>query len=228
MFAVKEIFKSVQGEGSRVGFPTIFVRFAGCNLWSGLEHLREKGIGHCALWCDTDFVKGTKMSLDELVEAMEKEVSNGPLKMVVFSGGEPTLQLKTDEGYELVQRLFSVGWWVCVETNGTHGFEECPILEVILNHPKGHITMSPKPLKADLSSVEHLKLRKGTDLKVVVPTPFPIEDFIKDFEYEHYFFQPLDTQDGSKGVTSVDHAIQLCEKYGWRLSCQTHKFLNLP
>jgi len=143
MFAVKEIFKSVQGEGSRVGFPTIFVRFAGCNLWSGLEHLREKGIGHCALWCDTDFVKGTKMSLDELVEAMEKEVSNGPLKMVVFSGGEPTLQLKTDEGYELVQRLFSVGWWVCVETNGTHGFEECPILEVILNHPKGHITMSP-------------------------------------------------------------------------------------
>lgn len=229
MFIVNEIFTSVQGEGSKVGYTTIFVRFAGCNLWSGLEHLRDKGKGHCALWCDTNFVNGDKMTTDELVNTMEDIVKDWRDKYVVFTGGEPTLQLKREQGSVLINTLFEKGWNICIETNGTNGFEECPILETIVDHPQGHITVSPKPLKADLTSVEHIKLRKGTDLKVVVPSPFPLEAFMdSSFDFEHHYFQPLDTQDGSNGVANIDHTIQLCQQYGWRVSVQTHKFLNLP
>lgn len=226
MFSIKEIFSTVQGEGSKVGCPAIFVRFAGCNLWSGQEHLREKGRGECSLWCDTDFFRGDKFETSDLLIRLSKMSENWRNKMVVFTGGEPALQLKKPDAMALVERLLNTGWVVAVETNGTMGFEDCPVLKTIFDHKNGHITVSPKLLKEDLQSLDHLKLRSGTDLKVIVPNIFPLEELSK-WNFENFYFQPMDEHDGTIGCSNLEDTIYLCQKYGWRLSCQIQKFLKV-
>jgi len=228
MFTIKEIFATLQGEGSRSGTPAIFVRFAGCNLWSGQDHLREKGKGHCALWCDTDFFRGDKYEGSELLNRLNRLTSKWQDKMVVFTGGEPCLQLKKPEAVGLIERLLNTGWVVAIETNGTISAEECQVLNILNDHPNGHITVSPKPLmdKSKRHSIEHIKLRFGTDLKIIIPTVLPLNEF-QELNFEHFFFQPMDLQDGTSGLSSVEETIEFCITYGWRLSCQTHKFLNL-
>ena len=229
MFAIKEIFSTIQGEGSKSGFPSVFVRFAGCNLWSGQDHLREKGKGQCALWCDTDFFRGDKYEVSELLNILKKRTSLWHKKKVVFTGGEPCLQLKKPEAVGLIERLLNTDWIVAIETNGTISAEDCPVLKILHNHENGHITVSPKPLmdKEKCHSIDHLKLRFGTDLKVIVPTILPLNEF-QILEFENFFFQPMDLQDGTNGISNLEETIELCKNYGWRLSCQTHKFLNLP
>ena len=106
MLRIKEIFSTMQGEGSKAGMPAIFIRLAGCNLWSGLEKFRHKGKGDCALWCDTDFVKGDKYSDSELIADLEKLTENWKKKFIVITGGEPTLQFKKDKNLDVIKRLF--------------------------------------------------------------------------------------------------------------------------
>ena len=223
MFSVKEIFATVQGEGSKAGNPSIFVRFAGCNLWSGLEKLREKAKGHCGLWCDTDFVKGTKYSEEDLISAIHSLSSQWKEKSVVFTGGEPLLQLKKKKGKSLVGKLFSDGFSVCIETNGTISNE---VSDYILVHPKGHITVSPKPLMNFTSDIEHILLREGTDLKIIIPTSFNLKK-LRQWSFEHFYLQPMDVQDGTIGNVNVEKTVNLCYKFGYKLSVQTHKFIGM-
>src|SRR5579872_6093269 len=126
-YAVKEIFYTLQGEGANSGRPAVFLRFAGCNLWSGLARDRDKGPGGCSRWCDTDFVGtdgdggGRFESAPDLVSAVELHWSPAPdaqrtdRKFVVCTGGEPLLQLDAP----LLAAFNAAGWLVAVETNGT-------------------------------------------------------------------------------------------------------------
>src|SRR6185312_7207199 len=126
-YAVKEIFYTLQGEGAHAGRPAVFLRFSGCNLWTGLERDREKGPGGCSRWCDTDFVGtdghggGRFGSVRELIQAVESQWPHdgqrgqGVRPFLVCTGGEPLLQL--DE--PLLAELNKRGWQVAAETNGT-------------------------------------------------------------------------------------------------------------
>ena len=225
MFAIKEIYTSFQGEGSKTGMPCVFVRFAGCNLWSGQEHLREQGRGECSMWCDTDFFRGEKYDGDQLLAKINNLTQNFKQKMVVFTGGEPALQLKKPEAVGLIEKLLNIGWIVSIETNGTLGVDDCPVLKILQDHKNGHITMSPKLLKNSLD-MSHIKLIKGTDLKVVCPTNLSITE-LEEMDFEYKYFQPMDVQDGSNGISSLQDTLFMCEKYGWRLSCQTHKLVEM-
>ena len=225
MFVIREIFETLQGEGSKAGTPAIFVRFTGCNLWSGNERLRERGKGECANWCDTDFFKGQKFSCLRLIEILENATKGWKSKTVVFTGGEPTLQLKSSDGEYLVKVLLQENWNVCIETNGTMSLDDCSALNLIYKAKNGHITMSPKMLK-NSESIEHIKLTKGTDLKIITPSNIPINKFV-EMEFKNFYLQPLDNKDGSIGLSNLENAIHLCQKYGFKISIQTHKLIGL-
>ena len=111
-------------------------------------------------------------------------------------------------------------------TNGTIGLNDCPILRHILNHKDGHITVSPKPLQTYNENIQHIKLRSGTDLKIIIPTSFELEYF-RDMDFKNFYLQPIDRRDGSIGGTDLNNTLELCERYGYLLSVQTHKFIGL-
>lgn len=232
MLRVVEIFDTIQGEGSQAGMPAVFVRLVGCNLWSGLEHLRSKGIGACAEWCDTLFHSGEKRTPESVVSAVF-EASPG-CKSVVITGGEPTLQLRKPEGIQLLKLLCAAGVKVSIETNGT---QEIPDeVDSLLSH----ITCSPKPLKGKGGLASHIKLPKrgSWDLKVVHPTPFS-DELLREWSKSagHSFVQPCDQ---GPGVDNLPGAIQMVKRlnstasneewsrWPWKLSIQTHKLLGLP
>lgn len=229
---VKEIFATVQGEGSKAGVPAVFVRLTGCNLWSGNFNNRI-GSGECAKWCDTDFFRGEKKSTPELISEIEKLTNGWYNKTVVITGGEPTLQLRKRENYEFILTLITLKYTVCIETNGTFSFEECPLLETLYYYKKGHITVSPKALQKNIdngnaSDISHLKLREGTDLKVIVPTHFDLKELKDKTDFTNYYVQPMDNQDGNIGNNNLNLALELANKYGYKLSVQTHKLIGLP
>jgi 7-carboxy-7-deazaguanine synthase (Cx14CxxC type) len=212
-YAVKEIFYTLQGEGANAGRPAVFLRFAGCNLWTGLEKDRDKGPGGCSHWCDTDFVGtdgsggGKFKTADELVTAV---VSHWPTHvkhahpLVVCTGGEPLLQLDA----ELAHAFRRAGFNVAVETNGT------------IEPPAGvfWITVSPKA-----GSV--LKLRTGHELKLVYPQPGAEPERFQDLDFRYFYLQPMD---GPKAAENTKLALQYClEHPQWRLSLQTHKILGI-
>lgn len=155
-YAIKEMFLTLQGEGLRSGHKSVFVRFAGCNLWNGNPAHRDKGKGACAKWCDTDFgvTTGRKVeryTANDLERAMSRlwPMKRHKLRWVVITGGEPMLQF--DQALAL--RLRNKGWAIAMETNGTHLIPEGTV---------DHITLSPK-LYGDLTQlVCH-------ELKVVLP-----------------------------------------------------------
>jgi organic radical activating enzyme len=168
-YAIKEIFDTIQGEGARAGTRAVFIRFAGCNLWSGREEDRGKGRGACAAWCDTDFVDGEKLSAQEIVARVEelwpRWTGRGvppnqrwhrdrPKRWVVVTGGEPALQF--DEA--LREALRAAGFSVAMETNGT-----CDRASVRL---VDHLCVSPK-----LGST--LEVMRAHELKVVIPGVVP-------------------------------------------------------
>jgi len=209
-YAVKELFLTLQGEGSQAGRPAVFCRFAGCNLWSGREQDRASAV---CTFCDTDFVGmdgpggGRFETPDDLVEAA-LALWRGPAdqpKLVVCTGGEPLLQL--DE--PLIAAWRGAGFEVAVETNGT------------LPAPAGldWICVSPK---ADAP----LTLTRGQDLKLVYPQPGVDPARFEGLAFDHFLLQPMD---GPSRLENTRAAIDYCLAHPrWRLSVQTHKYLGLP
>jgi 7-carboxy-7-deazaguanine synthase (Cx14CxxC type) len=207
-FAVKEIFYTLQGEGQQVGRAAVFCRFAGCNLWSGLEKDRADAICN---FCDTDFVGGEKFpDAQTLAEAIDDTwVRNCKLqiadcKLVVCTGGEPLLQM-TDE---LVRLLHERGFEVAIETNGT----KLP--------PAGidWICVSPKA-NADLV------LKTGHELKLIYPQTGAAPERYEALPFEHFFLQPMD---GPERERNTQLAVRYClEHPQWRLSMQTQKYLGI-
>ncbi len=158
------MFRTLQGEGANAGTPALFVRFAGCNMWSGHEQDRQEG--NCSAFCDTDFVGGVETSLDEIADAARG------VPLIVLTGGEPMLQAD-----EPLRRRFHKTHRLAIETNGT--------VKVPTNWWGGvWITVSPKV------PVNELKQRCGSELKVIVPTynPYAFRSLRKNFRY--MFVQP--------------------------------------
>jgi 7-carboxy-7-deazaguanine synthase len=211
-YAVKEIFYSLQGEGAQVGRPAVFLRFSGCNLWSGRVEDRDRGSGSCSLWCDTDFVGtdgsgGGKFDCHrELTAAVERAWPRDFLsrRFVVCTGGEPTLQL--DES--LTDALHSAGFEIAIETNGTR------------SPPRGvdWVCVSPK---AGSSVV----VQNGNELKLVYPQAGLDPAAFEGLDFDHYFLQPMYGADFDRNARL---ATEYCLSHPrWRLSIQTHKVLGL-
>lgn len=208
MYRVKEIFYTLQGEGARSGRPAVFCRFTGCNLWSGREVDRSKAI---CQFCDTDF-RGTSgenggvydvISLAALIESLWPEGFSDN-RYVVFTGGEPLLQL---DG-ALIDAMHQRGFEIAIETNGT------------IAVPMGidWICVSPK-MGAELV------VQSGDELKLVVPqNGLNISDFER-LNFTHFFLQPMD---GVNRTQNTKIAIDLCLRNPkWRLGVQMHKYLNI-
>ena len=209
-YSVKEIFYTLQGEGANMGRPAVFCRFAGCNLWSGLERDRASAICN---FCDTDFVGvdgdgGGKFASAQLIAqriaATWRAEAHGQ-RLVVLTGGEPALQLDA----ELIDALHAEDFEIAIETNGT-----LPLPEGI-----DWICVSPK---ADAP----LQVTRGDELKLVFPQHLAMPEQFEDLAFEHYFLQPMD---GPEREKNTRRAIEYCLAHPvWRLSVQTHKFLGIP
>ena len=211
MYAVKEIYYTLQGEGAHTGRAAVFCRFAGCNLWSGREADRASAI---CQFCDTDFADtdgpggGKFASPEELAAAVEEKwpSSDAPGKrFVVCTGGEPLLQLDPP----LIDALHAHGFEIAVETNGT------------IAAPWGldWICVSPKASAA-------LKQRTGDELKLVYPQPGADPAAFESLQFRHFFLQPMD---GPLRDANTQAALQYCLDHPrWRLSLQTHKLLGIP
>ncbi len=209
-YSVKEIYYTLQGEGARSGRAAVFLRFAGCNLWSGREE--DRATATCN-FCDTDFVGtdgsgGGKFSApDELAKAVAaKWPANGNAKpYVVCTGGEPLLQL--DEA--LIAAFHAKGFEIAIETNGT------------MLAPKGidWICVSPKA-GADFV------LREGDELKLIFPQKGAEPERFLGLKFRHFFLQPMD---GPSRLENTKAAAAYCMAHPeWRLSLQTHKLIGIP
>ena len=207
-YAVKELFLTLQGEGVQAGSRAVFLRFAGCNLWSGRE--QDRVAAQCT-FCDTDFVGtdgeggGRFDSAEALAEAVERAWGGGTeRRLVVITGGEPMLQL---DG-ELVDALHRRGFRVAVETNGT-----IAAVEGI-----DWICVSPK---AGTEIVQ----RRGNELKLVWPQPGFEPAELEQWDFDHFLVQPMDCDDRQG---AIDSAIRLAmERPRWRLTLQAHKVVGL-
>ena len=203
-YTVKEIYYTLQGEGANTGRPAVFLRFAGCNLWSGHEEDRASAI---CQFCDTDFVGGTKhSSASQLAEEVASQwFGNGTSKrFVVITGGEPLLQLDAP----LIDALHNLGFEIAIETNGT------------LEAPPGidWICMSPK-------AGAPIKQRTGHELKLVYPQQGITPTELERLKFKHFFLQPMD---GPAVQQNTKLAADYClEHPRWRLSLQTHKLLGI-
>jgi 7-carboxy-7-deazaguanine synthase (Cx14CxxC type) len=203
-YTVKEIFYTLQGEGAQSGTPAVFLRFSGCNLWSGREEDRADAV---CKFCDTDFVgtgpDGGKFGAMDLARAVRSCSTSA--KWVVCTGGEPLLQLDA----ELIGALHGEGFNIALETNGT------------LVAPAGidWICVSPK------AGAEFVQ-RSGNELKLVFPqAELMPQDLPDDLRFEHFFLQPMD---GPNLQENTQAAIEFCmTNPKWRLSIQSHKLLGL-
>lgn len=208
-YAVKEIFKTLQGEGAQAGRAAVFCRFAGCNLWSGRES--DRATAACT-FCDTDFVGtdgpggGKFATADLLADALAAEWgSDTENRYVVFTGGEPLLQLDR----ALVDAVHARGFTIAIETNGT--MQPPPGIDWICVSPKG---------KAPVV------LRTGNELKLVYPQADARPEAFADLEFDHFFLQPMD---GPARVANTQAIVEYCMRHPqWRLSLQTHKYIGIP
>lgn len=211
-YAVKEIYYTLQGEGAQTGRPAVFLRFAGCNLWTGREEDRAAAI--CS-FCDTDFVGtdgpggGKFRTPAALADAVASHwpgpVTEAARPYVVCTGGEPLLQLDGPA----IDALHAAGFEVAVETNGTQPA------------PDGldWICMSPKA-GADLV------LTAGDELKLVYPQDDAPPSRFEALGFTHFFLQPMD---GPHRAENTQAALRYCLAHPpWRLSVQTHKVLDIP
>lgn len=210
MYSVKELFYTLQGEGANTGRPAVFLRFAGCNLWSGLESGRATAV---CRFCDTAFVGtdgpggGKFASADALAAAAASAwpAANADGRFVVCTGGEPLLQLDAP----LVDALHARGFEIAIESNGT------------LTPPPGldWVCVSPK-------AGAPLALTEGNELKLVFPQPGAAPERYERLAFEHFFLQPMD---GPARVANTVAAIDYCKAHPrWRLSLQTHKWIGIP
>jgi 7-carboxy-7-deazaguanine synthase (Cx14CxxC type) len=215
-YSVKEIFYTLQGEGANAGRPAVFLRFAGCNLWSGREADRADAV---CRFCDTDFVGtdgtggGKFDSAAALAAAVEAAwpalgaawpARGAADRFVVCTGGEPLLQLDA----ALVATLRGRGFALAAETNGT------------LSPPEGELwlTVSPK-------AGAPLKLIAGDELKLVYPQTGAEPERYEHLAFRHFFLQPMD---GPEQARNTHLATQYCLAHPWwRLSLQTHKLIGI-
>eukprot|EP01133_Synstelium_polycarpum_P020754 gene20754-24925_t len=207
-YSIKEIFYTLQGEGAHAGRPAVFCRFSGCNLWTGRESDRATAV---CQFCDTDFVGTdgelggkfrTPAELAALIDSLWP-ASYPASKYVVFTGGEPLLQLDT----ALIDAMHAVGFTIAIETNGT------------LPVPPGvdWICVSPK-----MGST--LVVHKGNEIKVVIPQFQQDLAAYEGLDFENFFVQAMD---GPLAAQNMQLAIETCKsKPKWKLSLQTHKLLQ--
>lgn len=213
-YSVKETYVTLQGEGAQTGRAAVFLRFAGCNLWTGLERDRPSAVCN---FCDTDFVGtdgdnggkfvGAEALAQHVAAIWQADAPIGGAPYVICTGGEPLLQLDADA----IAALKSAGFEIGVETNGT------------LNAPAGldWICVSPK-------ANAPLQQQSGSELKLVFPQdeaeaqPAQFESL----QFDHFFLQPKDDRAHAQNIAA---AAAYCMKHPkWRLSLQTHKLIGLP
>jgi len=210
-YTVREIYFTLQGEGANTGRPAVFLRFAGCNLWSGRERDRA---GAVCNFCDTEFV-GTRgpgggkfVAADALAGAVSAAWPAGAdRRFVVCTGGEPLLQLDA----EAIEALHGEGFEIGVETNGTIGAPEG--IDWLCVSPKG---------------AAGIVQNSGDELKLVYPQPEAEAqpERFTDLDFAHFFLQPLDN---ARKEANTRSAIEYCKSHTqWRLSLQTHKLLGIP
>jgi len=208
-YSVKELFLTLQGEGANTGRRAVFCRFAGCNLWSGLE--KDRATAQCT-FCDTDFI-GTdgpgggkfKTAQDLATAALQCWRSNKLGKpLIVCTGGEPLLQIDA----ALIDALHAAGFEIAIETNGT------------IKVPQGidWVCVSPK-------GQSDVIVTTGDELKLVYPQKNVDPKRFNDWDFTHFFIQPLDDENQ---LHHVQEAIQYCLDHPqWRLSLQTHKMIGI-
>ena len=207
MYRVNEIFYTLQGEGAHSGIPAVFIRFSGCNL-------------RCP-WCDTDFEQGTPMTAEQIVAEVQElyDIPNERRKMVVLTGGEPSLQVDK----ALIDALHTAGFYICIETNGTR-----PLPEKI-----DWITCSPKK-----ETSGNLKVRRVNEVKVVFTGEYNPEIWREQLEAEHWLLQPLrytgewllnncDAFEDDRNDNLDDTVRYILSHPFWRLSIQLHKIVGL-
>lgn len=208
-YSVKETFLTLQGEGMQSGSRAVFLRFAGCNLWSGRED--DRASAQCN-FCDTDFVGtdgeggGKFSSAEKLADHAAATWGEGrDDRLVVITGGEPMLQL--DE--PLVAALHQRGFRVAAESNGT--IAATPGLDWLCISPK-----------AGTEVVQ----RSGDELKLVWPQQATDLDTIETWDFDHFLVQPMDCEERDAAVAAAIELVM--QRPRWRLSIQTHKLLGLP
>lgn len=211
-YTVKEMFTTLQGEGAQSGRTSVFCRFTGCNLWSGREQDRANAL---CTFCDTDFIGingpgGGRFASPEalataLYDCWHATTQDTQRRYVVFTGGEPLLQLDPP----LIAAVKARGFTIAVETNGT------------LPAPQGidWMCVSPKPGMA-------LKQTQGDELKLVYPQEVLPPTLFHNMNFKHFWLQPLDS---AQRVQHTKQAVQYCQAHPqWRLSLQSHKLIGIP
>ena len=208
-YQVKEIFYTLQGEGANAGRPAVFCRFAGCNLWSGREEDRADAV---CKFCDTDFIGtegpdgGRFVGAASLADAVCARWTGrtDARRLVVFTGGEPLLQLDA----ALIDAMHERGFEVAVESNGT----------IVAPEGIDWLCVSPK-------AGAPLRQTSGQELKVVVPQPALSLDELVALDFERFYLQPMD---GPERAANTEWAIAQCLRDPrWRLSVQTHKVIGI-
>ena len=206
-YMVNECFLSIQGEGYWSGRTAVFVRFSRCNLWTGQEKDRASAI---CTFCDTDFVHGAPFTADEILavarEHWPSDDSGTP--MVIFTGGEPLLQLDAD----LVRRFIEAGWYTALETNGTLPLD-FGIDWVCIDW----VCVSPKTPK--------IRIEGADELKLVYPQKRITPDLFKDLDVPHFWLSPMD---GPDIEANTKKAFDYClANPQWRLNTQLHKQIGV-
>ncbi|HEX8443868.1 MAG TPA: 7-carboxy-7-deazaguanine synthase [Allosphingosinicella sp.] len=207
-YAVKEIFLTLQGEGAQAGRRAVFLRFSGCNLWSGRE--QDRADAACT-FCDTDFVGmdgeggGRFRDASALADAAARTWGEGEGPLIVITGGEPLLQLDS----ALIEALHTRGFAIAVESNGT------------LPAPQGIDWLCVSP-KAGTQIVQ----RSGDELKLVWPQAGINPAELADWDFRHHLIQPRDEVDRAAALQAAIAFVMANPR--WRLSLQTHKLLGLP
>lgn len=207
-YAVKEIFKTLQGEGRHSGRAAVFCRFSGCNLWSGRESDRA---GAICTFCDTDFVGldgalgGRYRDAEALASTLAKAWGSDSCgRYAVLTGGEPLLQV--DDA--LIAALHDSGFEIAVETNGS----------IEVTGGLDWICVSPK-------AGAPLRQRTGHEIKLVYPQPDLLPEAVSDLEFDHFWLQPMD---GPALCENIAAAVAYClSNPQWRLSVQTHKMIGI-
>ncbi len=206
-YAVKEIFYTLQGEGAHSGRPAIFLRFSGCNLWSGREEDRHKAI---CKFCDTDFwgtdgYNGGKFKAKELAQKVnEMWPEDSDFKYIVCTGGEPLLQL--DE--TLIKELHKQNFEVAVETNGT--IEIPPGIDWVCMSPKANTD---------------ILVTSGNEIKIVYPQLGIDPKKFEKYNFQHFYLQPMDSPEQEENTLQT--IIYCKQNPQWRISLQTHKILGI-